>query len=172
MNPLQALRHRSVVRHKRNQEVRGLPGAVLLLRVALASGASPRRALDSLVRFGTWPGPTGSASRAMACVANRMTLGATFSDALYAAEADDEIGPSTERVLDVLRRSELDGQPIGLHLEILITELRRERANALDVAAQRLTISLLFPLVICILPAFIVLAVVPLVLSALSGLPT
>lgn len=172
MKPFDTLRKRSAVRRKRDEEVRGLPGAVLLLHVALASGASQRKSLDSLARFGTWTGPTGSASRAIACVANRIALGASFSDALYAAEAEDEIGSSTHRVLDVLRRSELDGQPIGLHLEIMIAELRRERANALDVAAQRLTISLLFPLVLCILPAFIVLAVVPLVLSALSGLPT
>ncbi|MFT7474812.1 MAG: hypothetical protein ACI81L_001744, partial [Verrucomicrobiales bacterium] len=55
--------------------------------------------------------------------------------------------------------------------ELLVRDFRRRRAMDLDTAAQRLTISLLFPLVVCILPAFVLLAVVPLLLSALAGLP-
>ncbi len=149
----------------------GLPGVVLLLQVALAGGVSPRRAMDVIARFSSWQGALGVASRSIGAVASRISLGAAFADALFAAEAAGEIGPSTHRVLDLLRRSELDGEPLTMQLDIVIVELRRHRANELDAAAQRLTVALLFPLVLCILPAFIVLAVVPLVVSALAGLP-
>lgn len=171
MSPIQTVRRRAAVRRLRRDEVRGLPGAVLLIQVAVAGGCSPRGALAELKRFSTWPGSIGTASDAIGGVAHRIALGASFDDALAAAEHCKEIGPTTQRVLDLLRRSELDGEPVGVLLDVAMVELRRERANSLDAAAQRLTVALLFPLVLCILPAFIVLAIVPLVIAALSGLP-
>ena len=75
------------------------------------------------------------------------------------------------RVLDLLRRAELDGSALSVQLELLVRDFRTMRALSLDAAAQRMTVSLLFPLVLCILPAFILLAIVPLLLGAVSGLP-
>lgn len=165
------LGRRRARRRQQEGEVGGLPAVVLLIQVALAGGRTPRQTLNALGRFASWRGSIGAASAAISIVSNRLDMGASFTDALLAAERRDEVGASTHRVIDALRRSELDGEPVGVHLDILLLELRRQRANALDVAAQRLTVALLFPLVFCILPAFIVLAVVPLVVAALAGLP-
>ena len=46
--------------------------------------------------------------------------------------------------------------------------MRRRRA---EEAARRLPVQLLFPLVLCVLPAFVLLAVVPLLLAAVPQLP-
>jgi hypothetical protein len=45
-----------------------------------------------------------------------------------------------------------------------------QRRRWAELHARRLPVQLLFPLVVCILPAFGLLAIVPLVLSALSSL--
>ena len=172
MRVLTFLRKRRAARQRALLEISGLPSLVVLLQVALAGGQSPRGALNAVRPFAEGDGPLAVATRVIVGVAERLSLGASFADAIIAGECAAEVTPQTQRVLDLLRRSELDGEPLMVHLDIVLLDLRRHRTNALDTAAQRLTVSLLFPLVFCILPAFIVLAVVPLVIGALAGLPT
>jgi tight adherence protein C len=50
------------------------------------------------------------------------------------------------------------------------TEARLIRRRASEVAARRLPVQLLFPLVLCTLPAFGLLTVVPLLVSAFDTL--
>jgi tight adherence protein C len=156
----------------RNQmEARGLPGVVVLLQIAAASGQSPRQAVRSVRSIDGVSGALGVAVEQLAILDDRLLLGADFGEAMLAMDQAGQLRGATARVLDVLRRGEHDGAPLHLHLEVLLHDLRRHRATELDTAAQKLTVSMLFPLVICILPAFILLAVVPLVQSALAGLP-
>ena len=158
--------------HRRCSErrVRGLPGAVLLIQIAIAAGLSPRGAIHAVGDLPIGWGALGAASDDFSEIAVRLGLGADLSSAVLRLE-EDRFSTGFVRVLDVLRRAELDGAELALHLELLVRDLRRERATALDLAAQRLTVSLLFPLVFCILPAFVLLAVVPLLLGALTALP-
>ena len=111
-------------------------------------------------------------ARDFAEVDERLRLGASLDTAILETARGGGPTPEIVRVLDVLRRAEHDGGSLQLQFEFLIRDLRRHRANALDEAAQRLTVSLLFPLVLCILPAFVLLAIAPLLVEALSGLPT
>jgi pilus assembly protein TadC len=48
--------------------------------------------------------------------------------------------------------------------------VRDERRRAGERAARRLSVTLLFPLVLCILPAFVLLGLVPLLASSLRDL--
>ena len=105
-------------------------------------------------------------------VSERLRLGASLDSAILDSTVDEQGAPEIIRVLDVLRRAEHDGGSLQMQFEFLLRDLRRHRANALDEAAQRLTVSLLFPLVLCILPAFVLLAIAPLLIEALRGLPT
>lgn len=149
--------------------IRGIPAAVVLLQIAVAAGHGPRAAIATVGGSRLAAGDLGRVIEDFSDVSRRLELGADLSDAVLAIDA--VAAPSMVRVLDALRRAEVDGAALTLHLEFLVNDLRRVRAMALDVAAQRLTITLLFPLVLCILPAFILLAVVPLLLGALVGLP-
>lgn len=169
------LKHRRAAKAQVALQDRGLPGAIVLLQVLVASGENPRRALTQLntvVGATASQTPLAAACAALGSVTIHLELGASFADAVIAVERDNAVSSSVVRVLDLMRRSEVDGEPLLAHLEILATDFRRRRATALDEAAQRLTLSMLFPLVLCILPAFIVLAVVPLVVNAIAGLPT
>jgi tight adherence protein C len=69
-----------------------------------------------------------------------------------------------------LRSSAESGIPIAETLDLLAREARRSRKAQADVAAKRLPVLLLFPLITCILPAFALLAIVPLLGGALSAL--
>ena len=168
-----ALRRVSMGRRARraSEEARtkALPNAVVLLQIAVAAGRTPRGAIDAIggLRIG---GDLGVVVDDFATVAKRLALGAALSDAILTPDRRDQ-SVSMMRVLDLLRRAELDGAALGLQLELLVRDFRTTRALSLDAAAQRMTVSLLFPLVLCILPAFILLAIVPLLLGAISGLP-
>ncbi len=150
----------------------GLPTVVMLLSLATAAGQSPRAAISSVAELSDSGGAVGVVATDFAHVDRRLALGASLDTAILEASAGSTRSPEIVRVLDVLRRAEHDGGSLQLQFEFLIRDLRRQRANALDEAAQRLTVSLLFPLVLCILPAFILLAVAPLLVEALRGLPT
>jgi pilus assembly protein TadC len=164
------LTSRRTDRRRLERRVRGLPSSVLLLQIATAAGLGPRRAIEVVGGLPIDRGALGTASDDFAAIGARLGLGADLSSAILRLEPEKS-STGFVRVLDVLRRAELDGVELALHLELLVRDLRRERAVSLDAAAQRLTVSLLFPLVLCILPAFVLLAVVPLLVGALTSLP-
>ncbi|MDP9387533.1 MAG: hypothetical protein M3Q48_06280, partial [Actinomycetota bacterium] len=55
-------------------------------------------------------------------------------------------------------------------LERLAAEVRRQRLRQAEEAARRVPVLLLFPLVLCVLPAFALLTVAPLIAGALREL--
>lgn len=166
------LKRRRSERRLAHDRATGLPTVVTLLSLATSAGQSPRAAISSVAQLAHAEGAVGVVARDFAAVDERLRLGASLDTAILESSAGSGPTPDIVRVLDVLRRAEDDGGSLQLHFEFLIRDLRRHRANALDEAAQRLTVSLLFPLVLCILPAFILLAIAPLLIEALRGLPT
>ena len=66
--------------------------------------------------------------------------------------------------------AERDGLPLAPVLERLATDARADRRRAGEAAARRLPVQLSFPLVVCTLPSFVLLAIAPAVLGALSTL--
>jgi tight adherence protein C len=70
----------------------------------------------------------------------------------------------------VLLASERYGAPVGAGLERLAAEVRADTRRRAETAARRVPVKLLFPLVVCILPAFGLLTVAPLVAGALRSL--
>ena len=164
------IRKRRANRKLAHARATGLPTVVMLLSLATAAGQSPRAAIRIAAGFVAVPGAVGVVAADFAQVDERLSLGASLDTAVLESEGDRGYGPEITRVLDVLRRAESDGGSLQMQFEFLIRDLRRHRANALDEAAQRLTVALLFPLVLCILPAFVLLAIAPLLVEALSGL--
>ncbi len=142
----------------------------MLLSLATAAGQSPRAAIRIVAGLVDAGGAVGVVAADFAEVERRLSLGASLETAVLESESQGGRGTDVARVLDVLRRAETDGAALQLQFEFLIRDLRRSRANALDEAAQRLTVALLFPLVVCIFPAFVLLAIAPLVVEALAGL--
>jgi pilus assembly protein TadC len=65
-----------------------------------------------------------------------------------------------------------DGSPAGASLDRIMADLRHARRQRAAERVQRLPVLLLFPLVCCILPAFVLLTVLPLALGSLGQLRT
>ena len=142
----------------------GIASAIALLRLAVAAGISPRNAIgvvaDQLI---------GSAAAPFVAIARRLDVGAPLHDALFHDIAD--LDPALLRVLQVVERADLDGLEAAAHLDAIAVDVSRDRIAALDTASQRLSVQLLFPLVLCILPAFLCLSMIPLVIDVFDGLP-
>lgn len=165
------MKQRRTRRELAHARATGLPTIVMLLSLAASAGHSPRSSIGFVARLIHVRGPIGVVAHDFAAVHARLELGASLESAILGEGRTTAPAPEIVRVLDLLRRAETDGGSLQLQFEFLLRDLRRQRANALDEAAQRLTVWMLFPLVLCILPAFILLAVVPLLIEALSGLP-
>lgn len=141
-----------------------LPDAIDLLLVAIHAGLTPEQALRRLQ-----PYLHGVLYRAVDEVFVRVGDGQRFGDALDALA--DIIGEPARPLVAALAGSERYGLPLGPALDLVATTSRDLRRRTTETAARKLPVRLSFPLVLCILPAFIVLTVVPAILGALRALP-
>jgi len=74
------------------------------------------------------------------------------------------------RAFDTAKRSAVTGAPLADSLVDLADEVRRDDASRENERLERLPVKLLFPLAFLILPGFILVAVVPSIVSSLSQL--
>ena len=142
-----------------------LPDTVHLLVLATTVGLSLPVAHPLVA--GCAPAPLGPALEAADRAAS---AGRARADAL-----GDQLAPLGERahaLADVLRDHLRYGVPLLPALERTSLELRLDRRRAAEVEARRVPVRLLFPLVTCVLPAFALLTVVPLLAASLDALPT
>jgi tight adherence protein C len=160
------IRKRRNVEQLRARQCAALPDLVDMIRLCVASGCTPH---GSLVVLGSLPlraddvlGPL------VAKAAEGLENGAVVAEVL--GELQATIGEAARPLCSALRSSADAGTPIGETLDLLAREARRTRKAQADVAAKRLPVLLLFPLITCILPAFALLAIVPLLGGALSAL--
>jgi tight adherence protein C len=141
----------------------GLPEAVDLLHVAVGAGLSVHQAVA--VVGPRVVGPLGDELVRAVADASR---GRRLADAL-----DDipvRTGETTRALVGALTAAERYGAALSESLERLAAEVRADNRRAAEAAARRVPVKLLFPLVVCILPAFGLLTVAPLIASALRAL--
>lgn len=146
-------------RRERAAVVRQLPVAVDLLGVAVAAGCTPYLAVQLAVR----DAPPGVA-RPLGQVMRACAAGATFDDALR------EVGigvPPLRALTDTLRSATRLGAPVAPALARLAVEVRADVRRQAEARARTVPVRLCFPLVACVLPAFALLTVAPVVLDGL-----
>ncbi len=149
-------------RHRRAVE-RVWPDAIELLVHALEAGLTPRQAVAHL----TTTAP--AAVRAgFVGVVHRTERGQPFADALRALP--DILGAPAGSVADVIATSERYGLPLAPVLDQLARDARDARRRLDQAAARKLPVRLSFPLVVCTLPSFVLVAIAPAVIAALSSL--
>jgi len=159
--PLLSRRRRS--RTRGQQVLRELPEIVDLYSVALYSGHNVATASREVVRAGD-----GLFAASLAEAIERVDRGQPLDLALedLAAELGAHVRPVTSVLVSGLRY----GAPISESLERVATDLRLERRRQAERAARRLPVAMLFPLVVCVLPAFGLLTVVPVLFESLRSL--
>jgi hypothetical protein len=80
--------------------------------------------------------------------------------------------PASRPLVALLVAAHRDGAPVVEPLTRLAGDLRADRRRAVEARARQVPVRLLFPLVLCSLPAFVLLAIVPPVVAALTDLRT
>ena len=154
-------------RHARRRRERAaaavVPDLAELLRIGVAAGLTPVMALEQLADLA--PPPGRQAARAVLDAAGH---GRPLADALGSLVA--HLGPTARPLADALAATDRYGVALEPALEGAVAELRRQRRTAAAAAARRLPVSLSFPLVGCVLPAFALLTLAPLVAGAFGSL--
>src|SRR5262249_35845754 len=100
-------------------------------------------------------------------VARRVGHGQRLADALTALV--DGVGEPIRPVVAAITGTERYGAPLGPMLELLAHEARHERRRRAEEAARTLPVKLCFPLVGCLLPAFVLLPIAPLIAGAIRS---
>jgi tight adherence protein C len=152
-------------RRDRQRAIRhALPDLVDLLRLTTTAGLALPVAHPVVAPH--VPSPVGPALRAAHAAAAR---GQPRADALVDALAP--FGEQARALAHVLSDHLRYGVPLLPGLERNGLELALDRRRAAEQEARRVPVRLLGPLVTCVLPAFALLTVVPLIAASLEALP-
>lgn len=157
------LRRRRDDRRFRNAVERDVADVVTLIGLAVSSGHNLLGALRAAAANASGPLADGIGG-AVASVDH----GVRLADALEALP--DRLGEVVRPVVAALVSCDRYGAPLGPTLDRLASDVRIASRQRAEAAARRLPIRLLFPLVSCILPAFGLLTVAPLIAGSLRGL--
>lgn len=163
VDPRRAWQGRVEARRHSRAVVDELPDVVDLLVLAVGSGANVRLALEAVA-----PRAPPVFSAALERALSRARGDERLADALTAAAAP--LGEPARALVAALLAAERYGVPLLPALERLAADGRADRRRRADEAARRLPVVLLFPLVLCVLPAFGLLTLAPLVAGALGSL--
>ena len=142
---------------------RALPDAIDLFVLAVRAGHLPAAAVDIVL-----PHLAPALQPAFAEVAAAVRSGTRFADALTVLPL--RLGPQAAPLADSLIAADRYGLPLAPVLDRLADEARQHRRRLADASARQLPVRLSLPLVLCTLPSFVLLAVVPLLLAAFSSL--
>lgn len=146
----------SAARREREEVERTLPHLVDLFAATLRAGAEPIAGLARVCE--ALPGP---AADRLAPVVQRSHWGAGGTEAWAAVEDDDALAPLARAMV----RSHVSGASVVRTVERLADELARESYSRAEDAARKVGVSAAVPLGVCLLPAFMLLGVVPTVAS-------
>lgn len=150
----------AAVRRARELAIAELPDVVQLLAMALASGASVSTAIRQVHQ--ARPGP---ATELLAAADRRLVLGVPWG------EAWPELDPGFARLGRTLARSSRSGAPVAQSVAQLARELADARRAAAADRARTVGVRAALPLGVCLLPAFLLIGIVPVVVASVQGLP-
>jgi Flp pilus assembly protein TadB len=149
------------VRRRREAARRELPHLVGLLADALRAGQSPTEALALVAR--ALPGP---AADRLVDVVPRLRLGVDPRAVWEGLASDSALAPLGR----VLARAEATGAPVVEAVSRLATTLAEDGRGDVEDRARSVGVKAALPLGLCLLPAFILLGIVPVVAGMLGTL--
>ncbi len=140
---------------------RDLPHLVTLLAAALRSGAAPAEA--TAVACAALPGP---AADRLAGVVARLEVGADPVQVWERLGEDPDLG----RLGRALARSQASGAAVVPTVERLAADLAGRARAETEERARAVGVKAAIPLGVCLLPAFVLVGIVPLVAGLLASL--
>ena len=150
-----------VARRRREQARQELPHVVQLLAAVLRGGGSIEQALVQVAR--ALPGPATDALRA---AEGRLRVGAGPAQVWTDLAANPALAPLGR----ALARSAESGASVVDVMSRLSDELAREHRGEVEDLARSVGVRAAVPLGVCLLPAFLLLGIVPVVVASLTAL--
>ena len=157
------LRRRRDRRARASAVERDIGDAVTLLGLAVGAGHNLGGAIAAASQRGD--GPVFASFRS---ALGRVERGERLADVLESLP--EGLGEPVRPMVAALVSCDRYGAPLGPTLERLASDVRIASRHRAEAAARRLPVRLLFPLVTCILPAFALLTVAPLIAGSFRGL--
>jgi Flp pilus assembly protein TadB len=143
---------------------REIPVLLDLLAVATSAGLPPQLAFRRAVE-----GAEGPLAEALREVVDATDLGGRWRDELRAA--GDRLGlADLRRLIGALARAEAVGSSLSEEISRLAADVREVRRGAAAQRARTAPVKMLFPLVFLVLPAFLLLTVVPVLLTTVRSI--
>ena len=157
------LRRRRVARRAQIALQAGLADVIDLFAIALVSG---QNVTEAVRQVGAWA--EGDFARAFQWCELQVAAGRSLSDALEVLP--ERLGPASRPLIAALVATHRHGAPITASLAQLAVDTRADRRRHAEAVARKLPVALLFPLVACVLPAFLLVTVVPVIAETISNL--
>jgi pilus assembly protein TadC len=148
-------------RRRRESVRRDLPHVVTLLGSALSSGAAPGGAIGLVCQ--ALPGPAASRLDPLAA---RLDLGADPAHVWAELARDPELGGLGR----ALARAHGSGTPVVAAVQRLADDLAHQARAEVEDRARAVGVKAALPLGLCLLPAFVLIGIVPLVAGLLGEL--
>jgi Flp pilus assembly protein TadB len=143
---------------------REIPVLLDLLAVATSAGLPPQLAFRRAVE-----GAEGPLAESLRAVVNATDLGGRWRTELRAV--GERLGlPDLRRLIGALARTEAVGSSLSEEVSRLATDVREVRRTAAAQRARTAPVKMLFPLVFLVLPAFLLLTVVPVLLTTVRSI--
>lgn len=153
---------------KRQQElIKGLADALDMLTVCVQAGQGFDAAIMQVAK--TVTGPIGGE---FARVLSEMQIGKSRGEA-FAALGERVSTPEVKNFVSALVQADRMGLPIAAVLREQTSEMRIARRQRAEEKAQKVTVKILFPLLLCIFPALFIVIIGPggiRIMEAFSGL--
>jgi len=143
---------------------REIPVLLDLLAVATSAGLPPQLAFRRAVE-----GAEGPLAEALRRVVDATDLGGRWRDELRATGDRLEL-PDLRRLIGALARTEAVGSSLSEEISRLAADVREVRRAAAAQRARTAPVKMLFPLVFLVLPAFLLLTVVPVLLTTVRSI--
>ncbi len=150
-------------RARRQAENDAVPEVAAVLALAVRSGSNVQNGIDVVAQ--RVPGIGGES---FAKMSRQLAAGALLADVL--ADLPQHLGEAARPLSRAIGAGVSSGGELVPALDRVARELRERQHQQRLEAAQRLPVLLLFPLVTCILPAFALLTVIPLLVSSIAQL--
>jgi tight adherence protein C len=158
-----ARRRRKRAASRRRAIASALPDAIEFLVLTVHAGLSPTQAVVEAAERAPVATRAG-----FAATTHRLERGQTLAEALTGLH--DELGPVARPIADAVAAADRYGLPLAPVLDTLSSQAHAARRRLAEAEARRLPVRLSFPLVVCTLPSFALLAVVPAVMGTISSL--
>ncbi len=145
-----------------NDMRRSLADTVDILKLTLEAGVGFDSALRMVAR-----NTDGPLAEEFGRVVQEITIGKSRSEALYAL-AERTADEDLRRFCQTCVQAEKRGTPLGEVLEIQSQELRIKRRQIAEEAAQKVPVKILFPMMGCILPVLMMVAMGPAIIMIMK----